>query len=770
MSDETDERNESAPWLELLEQAEAKFRSYYERAENIDKLFADLERQASNVRDPEFALFWANIEVIKPTVYSREPVPAVSPNFNDRDPVLRVTSELLERSAQTGFKIAGINEVMKHVRDDLLVAARGQAWVRYETKAEAERYGGWAERNCIDFLHRRDFLHDPARTWEEVEWVANGNCWLTREKMKERFEKHSGEAWTQADYKVRRGPNGRESWSPNDKCQVWELWHKTKRKVVWVARGAPTVLDEGEPHLDLEGFFPCPRPAYTTTGYGSLIPVPDFVYYKDQLDEINKLTARIHALSDALQVKGFYPAGGEIGDAIETALNIYDNRQIMVPVSSLAAFGSGGSTIVWLPLDMIAETIRGLFEMRRSVIDDVYQITGISDILRGESDANETLGAQQIKVQTGAVRIRDKQAELVRFARDLTRIMAEIMAEHFDQKTLMDMAQMQIPTDADLRKEVKPLEDQAEAIKAEVEAIGNGPAEDPEAVEQAQQLVQQAQQHLAQLGEQAMKIMSRPTIEAVMKVLRDQRIRPFALDIETDSTIQVDEAQEKASRAEFVDVMGRMMQQFLPVVQAEPAAAMLVGEILKFALAPYRAGRQLETTVEEFVEQIQARASQPQADPGAQAAQAAAEAEQAKAQGEMQLKQAELQMRQQEAQATLQAQQAEAQLRAQEAQTKAEMAAQEMQAKVALEAQQAQAEAALKEREAQVQAEVRAAELAMKREEMAAKAVRDAEAHQQDMQKRAAEIRKIEAETARVQEQIAAQAQSVAQSAAPPAT
>ena len=87
----------------------------------------------------------------------------------------------------------------------------------------------------------------------------------------------------------------------------------------------------------------------------------------------------------------------------------------MIPVSNMAAFGNG-DPIVWMPIEEIAGTIAGLIEMRRQVIDDVYQIVGLSDIMRGSTEAEETLGAQQLKSQYGSIRIRDKQYELVRVA------------------------------------------------------------------------------------------------------------------------------------------------------------------------------------------------------------------------------------------------------------------------------------------------------------------------------------------------------------------
>lgn len=636
------EPGKAAPWLNLLEDAEEKFRDWQERADNTDKLFADLQRQASNTRDAEFAMFWANVQVLGPSVYSRKPVPVVVPEFKDRDPVKRQASEMLERALIKTFDLDDINGTMLPCRDDMLVVGRGVIWVRYEKDGKGQRV-------CIEFLDRKDFRHEPARIWKDVDWVARRG-WMTRKEIKARFRKLKAEVINGIDFNV-QGDRGRDSQpkegsAPVEKAGVWEIWHRGENKVVWVTEGCEDILEEGKPHHDLEGFFPCPKPAYTTVQRRTLIPIPDVAYYKDQLDEINKLTARIHALTEAVQVKGFYPGGGEIGAAVEAALNINDDRKIMVPVSNFAAFGSGGDPIVWMPVDTIVTTVAALIEARRQVIEDVYQIVGLSDIMRGSTEKDETATAQQLKSQYGSIRIRDKQMELVRIARDAARIAGEIMAENFSQETLLDLSQMTFPTRAEIREQVAAIEKAVEGQAGQIDEQ----LRSPEAMRMAEQDPEQAQQALAQLQEQAGAALEQaqaqideleatPTIEDVMALLRDQRIRPFALDIETDSTIQPDEDAEKQRRAEFLQVFGTTMQQLAELVTAKPQASEFAGEILKFALQPYRVGRQLEGAIDKFVEQLQATAGDGQQEsPEAIKAKAEAEARQA----EMEMKQAEL--------------------------------------------------------------------------------------------------------------------------------
>ena len=197
--------NESKVWLEMIAEAEKVFSYYHTKADAIDKLYADLTRLASLARDREFQLFWSNMEVMKPSVYARPPVPVVVPRFKDRRPLYRVASEFLERSVSVGFDLADINSTMMEVRDDLCIVSRGSAWVRYETKSDSDSE---TEKVCVEHTNRRDFLHEPARTWNEVGWVAK-RSWMTMEELKARFAKSSDGAYVQASTQVLRKDNQR---------------------------------------------------------------------------------------------------------------------------------------------------------------------------------------------------------------------------------------------------------------------------------------------------------------------------------------------------------------------------------------------------------------------------------------------------------------------------------------------------------------------------------------------------------------------------------
>jgi hypothetical protein len=639
-----DERKEkaSAPILGALKRAEDHFNSWDASCHAIDDIYsrqgASYERllelaAGSGWTDAQLDLFWASSEVLKPAVLARPPIPAIAPLFKDGGKVKVTTAEVLERATLSTFKRTGIADVMEAVRDDLIFAARGVMWLRYETDN--------GKRVCVEHLDRKDFLHEPARKWSEVGWVA-ARFWLDRDTLKKRFGL-SEEKLDEIKFQQHRDDDKREDGrAMSAKAPVWEVWHRANKRVYWVTDGLDVYLDDDKPHLTLEGFFPCPRPAYGTLQRRSLIPVPDFERFATHFAKINTLTARIYLLLDQVKMKGLIPGGGDVADALEQVLRSEDDS-IVVQVPGAAMLMDGaGNFVQWLPLQELAAAIQGLIEARRQLIDDFYQLSGISDIMRGATEAEETLGAQQMKAQFGSVRVRCKIDEMQRIAADAVKIASEIISQHFDAKTLLDMAQMELPTRAEIKKRIKQIEDAAEKeLKALSKRAEEMAAQSAEPVDpaQVQAMLQQEQQAiLAKYGPMLEEAEGLVPIDDVIDLLRDDKARSFAFEIETDSTILTDEVAEKQSRAEFMTAFTGASQALMSLAGLGEQGAKLAGEMFKFALAPYRAGRQMNAAIDAFIDAApsMAAAMQPGDDGGLAEAQGKlAEAEMEKARAAM---------------------------------------------------------------------------------------------------------------------------------------
>lgn len=643
--------------LGALKKAEGAFRDWQTTCTVIDEIYnregdstgllGTLDR--SEWQDAQLDLFWSSFEVMKPAVYARAPVPAVAPLFKDSDPVKDKTADVLERSATSVFALTDINEVMKLVRDDVIFTSRGVMWLSYESDG---KQGG--QKVCVEFLDRMDFLHEPARTWAEVGWVAR-RAWMTRKEMRERFSEHSGDAYENAQFKTQRDDDHSEGdkQTLTRKAGVWEVWHKADNKVYWVTEGVDKLLDSGAPHLKLSGFFPCPKPAYATLQRRSLIPSPDWLRYAVHFRKVSDLTSRIYLLLTQVRMMGIIGGGGDIADAVDEMMRSEDD-QVIVRVNTIA--GDINSLVAWMPLNEVAQAITGLIQARAQLIDDFYQLSGISDIMRGATESDETLGAQQLKSQYGSVRVREKVEELQRIAADAVRIACEIIAENFTQKTILELSQMQIPTRKEIEKRIKEIEDAAEK---ELKALGDKAKEAAqdaqEAPEGAEQAFQQAQQQVIQkYAPMLAEAQGQVAIEDVMKLLRDDHVRSFTFEIESDSTILTDEMQEKASRNEFMSQFTQAASGVMQIAAMGDEGAELAGEMLKFSLAPYRVGRQMEGVIERWVKAAPQYAAQAQGgeDQGAlaEANKMLADAEQKKAQAAMAGVQAKAQLDQANAQ------------------------------------------------------------------------------------------------------------------------
>jgi hypothetical protein len=595
-----------------------------------------------------YALLWSNVQTLAPAVYARTPTVVVTRRFKDADPIARVASEVLERALNFAVEDADLGSVIEGCRDEFLLYARGQAWVRYVPTLDAvtpSPSGSSAdgqvaddpapydvvkwEEVAADRLHHEDFLHNPARSWKDVRW-AGRRVFMTREELVKRFPECGAEVPL--------------DWSPESKAEVpedlkkaavYEIWDLASRQVYWLSKGYVTrPLDVKPDFLGLKGFFPCPKALFGTLGPDSLVPIPDYMYWQDQATEINVLTARIDKLIAAMRVKGLY-SGADKG-TVNALFSADDNT--LIPVDSWAALGDKGGVkgiIEWLPLDVIASALKECIATRTQIIDDVYQITGISDIQRGDSDPNETATAQSIKVTWGSSRVRERQKEIARFARDLLRIMGEIIATRFSPDVLGKMTGVTLLTN--LQKQM--LQQQMAAAQ------------------QAQALAQQSGQPAPPqppIPPDQIALLQQPSWEDVMGLLRDPELRAFRIDIETDSTIEPNDQEEKQRRIEFVQAVGKYLAESLPVIQAAPQMLPVIVEGLKFLVRGFRVGREMEDIIDRAADQLaqaaqQAAAAPPQPPPvnpvdqaKAQAAQTVAQAHVMQAQNAGQANQIEM--------------------------------------------------------------------------------------------------------------------------------
>ena len=600
-------------WYNCIAQYERTFKDWEGRADKIVKRYRDESRSRNNPQ-AKFNILWSNVQTITPAVFARLPRPDVSRRFRDNDPIGRVASMMLERALEYEIEhYQDYGSAMKQAVQDRLLGGRGTAWVRYEPHIvgeaggeaedmpedglqvtedtdEAETEGGIyredqerIEYECapVDYVYWRDFGLTIARTWEEVTAVWR-KVYMERPALVERFGEELGgripldtKPDTSKAFNEKMGEGSREA-------LIYEIWDKTTGQVIWLSKSMGKILDVRDDPLQLENFWPCPKPLFSTLTTDSLIPVPDFVLYQDQARQLDTLADRIDGFIQALKVRGVY-------DAAEPSLArlfTEGENNSLLPVKNWAAFaekqGMAGA-INLVDIAPIAQGLQMAYQAMEQVKGQIYEIMGIADIQRGQSDPNETLGAQIIKSNNASGRLKTMQHDVVNFATALLQIKAQIICQHFTEDTIVKISgAMQLSP-------------------------------------QDQALIPQA-----------------------LALLKDEPAKNFRIEVTSDSMIYQDEQQEKQDRVEFLSAVSGFMQTALPVANQSPELTPLLMEMLKFGVTAFKAGKGMEGLIDEtadrFRQQAKAAEGQPKPPtPEIQKMQMQIEADQQKLQAQTQL-------------------------------------------------------------------------------------------------------------------------------------
>lgn len=563
-------------WVAEIEAFERERKDWVKRAEAILKLYRREQKLETGAR--EFALLWANVEVLTPTLYARDPVPQVRRRFRDRDPVGRVAAQLLERVLSCQIEKGGdFSEAMQSAVQENLTVGQGVPWVFYEVERSDDYVAD--ERVRLGTVHWRDFgFTAGARGWSEVTAVWR-IAYMTREELRKRFGAIAKDV--PLDWRPEKREGEVTAAEVIGKATVYEVWDSAERKVVWLHKGVDRPLDEADYPLRIRGKFPCPKPLFATLTTDNMVPIPDYKYYEDQALQLNDLTSRIAALGEALKMVGF--VAGDAAPDIQKGLQSPANVAVVpVPQWAMAAGRPMDNAIAWLPVREVAETLFRLVELREQIKRDAYEVTGLSDILRGQTQASETATAQQIKAQWGSIRVRRRQADVQRVARDCLEIMADIICSHFDPERI--------------------------AMEANAEAMP-----------------QEAQEHI-------------PKALALLK--GPDALRAYRIDVETDSTIEPDETAAREAATELLTGVTGYLSQTAPVLQgiaqlrpdALPQWSEMAKGLLVMAVRRFSGGDDAEEMIERAFDALSQPQQAPQGPQGPPPEQIAAEMEAQKAQ------------------------------------------------------------------------------------------------------------------------------------------
>ena len=654
-----------ALWEMEIEASDKELEKFHKRGKTANDRFLD-ERGDVSADSKWFNIYYSNTNILESALYADLPKPEVNRKYDDyRDQIARVGALILQRTLETDLNDPEdqFDAVMRQAVQDRLIPGLACAWLRLETETEnvptqaggvltndaqatqphasvafpgddgfdtPSSFGSPPEplkritdqRICVDYVHWRDFRWSPCRTWSERRWVAR-KTYLTKQQLTERF----GEAKAKLcslDYSVVEakddalvGPLTKEVLK---KAIVWEIWDRTKRKIHWYAPGYPRdLLDTRDDFLHLTSFEPCPKPMLANITTTSTVPRPDYYMIQDQYTELNVVNARISLLVSACKVVGVYDQGAKAVGSI-----LRGDENTMVPVPDWGQFSEKGGmkgAVDWIPLEMVVAALQRLYEAREAIKGQIYELTGIADIIRGDSKASETLGAQQIKAQFASIRIKKLQNEVAAFASDILRIKAEMSVKHYTPETL-------------IRRSGIVYTDNGEFV--------------PEA----------------------------------LVMLKSEEGFNWRVEVQADSMAQADYEAEKKDRIEFMSMVTGYMAQALPIAGQIPELKPVMLNMLKWGIASFKGAADIEGMIDKQLAQLEGKPPpEPKPDPAEAKVKADMQRDAQKGQMDQQKLQMEMGIKQQEAQLEQQKQQAELAFKQQIAQIDAQAKQMELQFK-----------------------------------------------------------------------------------------
>ncbi len=575
-------RSEKAQfWIKQLDLAGKIEKDWRQQGKEIVQRYRDEDRRAAQVDrssggfSSRFNILWANTEIMLPAIYGSTPIPEVRRRYGDADPVGRQTAEVLERALKYVIDAYDFDSRMVKATQDYLLPGRGVTRVRYVPEFRSRRQevslfspmgeeleipenaleddeGYYTEEEekyyeevVCEHVHWEDFRRGAGRAWDEVEWIAFRHL-MTKDDLIEEF----GARAEKVNMNYESDEYGDDDGDAMKRGVVWEVWDKVDRVVCWIA---PSFNEEAlrmdEDPLGLEGFFPIPEPIMSISTTNSLIPVPEYNMYKDQAEELDLITHRINRIIGGMKLRGIFDSSVPEFDRL---FGEDDNAMIPSQNGGIALQNGGMDKAIWmLPIGQHAQILQNLYIQRDQVKQIIFEVMGIADIMRGSSKASETAQAQSIKAQYGSQRMSRRMKDVEKFARNLLRLKAEIIAEHFSPESIQAMTGVQVT---------------------------------PE----------------------------------MMQLMRDQGARSFRIDIETNSTIAPEVAEDKRALNDLLQGIASSVTAITPAVQAGILPMESAKAIIMAALRKFQMGRMVEEALDQG-EMQQQQQQQQQQDPAEQA-------------------------------------------------------------------------------------------------------------------------------------------------------
>jgi hypothetical protein len=602
------EDEEVIDWLDEIEDSIKREEAFEKQAREILDIYNSEKGKIS-----PYNILYANTDIMLPALFSNQPRPSVKRRFPDDDPLSQAVSKASNRMLEylIDTNIQGYEPFYDACRNaviDALLPGRGITQVKYDFEGDEGQKDD--EYVCTESIEWDGVLFGYAKKWSKMPWIAFIHH-MTKAQCEKLFDE---DVVKNLNFTANSDDN--EEKKENDKqakhqgikktCLVYQIWDREEKKVRYLSdtykQGFLDVIDDP---LSLSGFYPIPRPISFVAKSNDFLPTPLYSYYREQARELNLITRRINKLINAIRVKFVYDTELK-GDFISLAsgseyqpFNINsllddDDENIGIPAQKSGTLESSGGFdkhIWFMPIEQMIKVLIQLYQAREQIKTSIYEITGTADIMRGATDANETASAQQIKSQWGTLRLKDKQAEVARYVRDLMRIMLELAASNMDQEKWAKVTGLPYATDQQVMQAQATM--QQFQMAQQQGSFGQMPQQQgedgqpppiPPEIQQAQQILQQ------------------PKWSDILQVLNDDMTRSYKIDIETNTTVMPEVSEDTQNMAQALAAVSQAIGELSPLIQQGVLPFQAAQTLLLSVIRRYQLGDDVEDAIKQMKE------------------------------------------------------------------------------------------------------------------------------------------------------------------------
>ena len=563
-------------WKGQIDSAKQAFKKYFHDAETCQDEYTAKEKN--------YNIFYSNVQTLDANLCINNPKPDIQRRFlkkidgdllksNTYAEVARILSGAVEYVTD----VSCVNHTIKQDVHAADVVGRGVAWLEYNPTIEVNELGEEyiAERDIkVKSLSYNEYLCSSAECEADVWWKARRHL-LSRKDIYNRF------GYSTDDSELQYKPDTEDNDTILKRGEVWEIWDKNDKKRIFILMTHKNheLLEVADDPYRLECFFPCDELCYIREN-NSIVPVPEYMIYEKQAKLVEVIEKKIAQVQDAIK---YVVVAGSQDKSVAATITAARHGDVITIQSNDAPNGVA-SMLTTVPFGDAVNMIDSLEALKERTKQNIYDITGISDLMRGLSDPRETAKAQQIKGLFGSLRFQDRQMAVQEHRKRIYRIIAEIVAEHYDPETLSEMTCTYLPTN--LEKQTKELE-----IKQLEEAGQEVPQDTLDAYN---------------------SIVNQPTWDAVMGILRSDRLRNYTVDVETTATAFDDHEQQQEAidhltqtyinMAQLAESLSpELIKGFIPIIRMNLSNCKLSSAI----------SRQLEEALDAAYKSVEQESKQP---------------------------------------------------------------------------------------------------------------------------------------------------------------